>query len=203
MEKGETAAEEERTGLHHRRDAVVEKLGDPNRPVRVRAMERVDPFVRRQIFERSPKQFCGLHGKKKIMSRPPFLDGEVANEGHTWRSRTHHRLRGMVPRPSPSIFHPHFKRLDHLLKPSDRTVQGIVHPFMLVMLFQEQGGGGMADEVVLRRGEAGEIGRRWRRRRTGGGGREWARDGSGLGCGGGGGRDSIPVARIVRMSCRR
>ena len=59
MEKGETAAEEERTGLHHRRDAVVEEFGDPDRPMRVRPVERVDPFVRRQIFERSSKQFCG------------------------------------------------------------------------------------------------------------------------------------------------
>lgn len=47
-----------RTGLHHRCDAVVEELGDPDCPVRIRAMERVDPFVRRQILEWSPKQLC-------------------------------------------------------------------------------------------------------------------------------------------------
>ena len=133
------------------------------------------------------------------MSRPPFLDGEVANEGHTWRSRTHHRLRGMVPRPSPRSLHLHLKSLDHLLKPPHRTVQGIVHPFMLMMLFQEQGGGGMSDEVVLRWSEAGEI-RRGRKSGFGGGRCEGTRDRSG---GGGGGRDGLPVVRTRGMSCRR
>lgn len=188
----ETEAEN-RTGLHHGRNAVVEKLGNPDRPVRIRAVERVNTFMFGEVAERRSKQFCSGETAEQDVSFE--TDAAPSGDERTRRARPLPRqVGGMLVHSSPSTVHPSLEGPDHVFEPADRAVQLVVHAVVFMPLLQEQGRRCVLDEVVLRRSECREVRRRGVRYRV----RERARNRDGRGGrvgGGGGGGGGIPMGQ--------